>query len=472
MNRCQNPIAFRYNQSDASGRKISSSRVVIPKNKDTKVGSNRPHVVECKENVVELRKLVQKWAELDNEKRKTICRLDSERHALKVKYRQILSGSMDNSSVEDTFVFEPGFRYKANGEQRKLDARSILSQLDKDADLLDVSQTESLQCNSRKHKSKTKVFGGRGDSQKDAIFSKDVLETEKALDEIRNSSELKEIHKKVTGVKSSLTFLRAHSNDLAANRRLFGMYGTPTQTTRSNERHNTSNSTGQLNWPQHSHRIKSNCVACGHRFLQKTSNDLQNQKSCMRELSSAVRWKYAPRGEYVKSACSLVPSKETSINSSTRIVTSKNGKIQKSISEKGPKIGHTQSLLHPHNKNLSIDLQPSSGGSAPNIKKLSEASPAVDKSVSVRWKPTKSVTTEDNYRLVMGRATMSSKQSLAILEEMCKSGDILNTKKVTSANLKDSQHHLGHHSVLSAKNRIKAEESRKDKSVSRHRPVS
>ena len=75
-------------------------------------------IIECTQNVVELRKLINNWNKLEKAKKASLNRLQHERWALEEEYSRLL-GEREESDLQESFQFEPGFRFKANGDIKK-----------------------------------------------------------------------------------------------------------------------------------------------------------------------------------------------------------------------------------------------------------------------------------------------------------------------------------------------------------------
>ena len=75
-------------------------------------------IIECTQNVVELRKLINDWNKLEKAKKASLNRLQQERWALEEEYSRLL-GERGDSDLQESFKLEPGFRFKANGDIKK-----------------------------------------------------------------------------------------------------------------------------------------------------------------------------------------------------------------------------------------------------------------------------------------------------------------------------------------------------------------
>ncbi len=75
-------------------------------------------IIECTQNVVELRKLISNLQRLENNRKQSLTTLENEKHALETQYNRII-GAEPESALEESFKLEPGFRFKANGDIKK-----------------------------------------------------------------------------------------------------------------------------------------------------------------------------------------------------------------------------------------------------------------------------------------------------------------------------------------------------------------
>ena len=95
-----------------SGHK-KQKRSGLDSSRSTKYQSAK--IIECTQNVVELRKLINNWNKLEKAKKASLNRLQHERWALEDEYSRLL-GERGGSDLQESFQYEPGFRFKANGD--------------------------------------------------------------------------------------------------------------------------------------------------------------------------------------------------------------------------------------------------------------------------------------------------------------------------------------------------------------------
>ena len=206
-------------------------------------------IIECTQNVVELRKLINDWCKIEKEKKAILNRMEHERWALETQYSQIL-GEDPQSDLQASFHLEPGFRFKANGDIKKpkdIEITNVVEYIknwqaikknlkkglipDTTMECLgrnfeNIDPILGVACENSKpyfgsqttNKDLNKSAAERPTRDSDTILgrvnvTKAIEETEKALIEIYEDKEMKELKAQNSGTKTSNAYLRAMSKE-------------------------------------------------------------------------------------------------------------------------------------------------------------------------------------------------------------------------------------------------------------------
>ena len=205
-------------------------------------------IIECTQNVVEIRKLINDWRKLEKAKKASLNRMEHERWALETQYSKLL-GEEAQSELHESFLLEPGFRFKANGDIKKPKQSEITRVVDyiknwsatkrniKKGMITDTPmECQGKSCTNTSSdpilgvaSENSKAYLGSHSTNKDinkteGIPTKDsdtilgtvnvtkaIEETEKVLNEIYEGKEIKELKARSSGTKASSAYLRAMS---------------------------------------------------------------------------------------------------------------------------------------------------------------------------------------------------------------------------------------------------------------------
>ena len=207
-------------------------------------------IIECTQNVVEIRKLINDWRKLEKAKKASLDRMEHERWALETQYSRLL-GEEARSELHESFQLEPGFRFKANGDIKKpkqseitrvvdyiknwnsakrnmkqdimitdtpmeCQVKSFTNTSNSDPILGVASENSKAYLGSHSTNKDINKTEGRPTKDSDTILgtvnvTKAIEETEKVLNEIYEGKEMKEFKAKHSGTKASNAYLRAMS---------------------------------------------------------------------------------------------------------------------------------------------------------------------------------------------------------------------------------------------------------------------
>ena len=116
---------------------------------------------ECQQNLIESRKYEEEIRQLERTKTKSMAKLNGEKHVIKMKYKDLIKTDMAGS--DPTFLTQPGFRYKRNGDLKPVksylsDAKARLRKGDDASSLMSTGSigsrsTQSLQSGDSIHQS-------------------------------------------------------------------------------------------------------------------------------------------------------------------------------------------------------------------------------------------------------------------------------------------------------------------------------
>ena len=92
-------------------------------------------IVECPQNILETRRMLQRCQSLDRAKFRALSKINSEQVLVRARYKEIMQEKGDESndkhaghSLSATFLQQPGFRYRSNGDERdRLASDKVLS---------------------------------------------------------------------------------------------------------------------------------------------------------------------------------------------------------------------------------------------------------------------------------------------------------------------------------------------------------
>ena len=107
-------------------------------------------IIECSQNVVELRKLIKELDKIEKDKKKTLSKIQNEKLKVEQEYACInnVKPSMFSRShkIKDTVNFQinAGFRYKSNGDPKKLKSKSAIKVTDVLPDWNKTKRTMSM----------------------------------------------------------------------------------------------------------------------------------------------------------------------------------------------------------------------------------------------------------------------------------------------------------------------------------------
>lgn len=170
-------------------------------------------ITECPQNAVELRKLINTWTDLDKAQKKSLSKLNSAQFNLKLEYNELLSGNTSDSGVN--LLLPPGFRYHANGEPKRGKSLVQVSHL-REKEHKTGSESD---IGSHLEKMKKANETSLNESPTKTNIDQEIRNTEIALEEIKNDRQLQAISRKISQMKDSIKYLRAHSaNDLSTRR--------------------------------------------------------------------------------------------------------------------------------------------------------------------------------------------------------------------------------------------------------------
>ena len=266
-------------------------------------------IVECPQNTVELRMLIDKLSSIEKNKRRRISNLDSERYLMKLKYKELLTGKATTMS-EDMLLLPPGFRYHANGEPKKVKTGPLR-----------LAKTRALGKTNIRNSATSE--GSEQPTNQPKSIEDDILATEEALQDTKRDRALHAISRKISNVRCKMTFLRAHSKREEA------------RTSCVPKGKGTSKS------EQFSKSCEEVRPVCKHSSDAFGSHCLQVsgfRDTCIRE-----RWKSVPSGRYVPSP-RPGQSKVSSIVSTPRSKTSrsKTGSCNEKTSVRAMSINNQQ----------------------------------------------------------------------------------------------------------------------------------
>ena len=278
---------------------------------------------ECPQNLAQSRKLVNTCEEIEKQKCKSIARMNGEKHLLKLKYKGLLKNEERSHGIEETFFLQPGFRFRRNGDTRKIRDPRVIAEVDHrlpSRSLLSLARSnnsiQSIGSQSSKGQGQkslasgdSKTSTGEGDGpvkkQSSVNVEQTIQEIERDLKRIKHDKDLININRRIQDVQSSLTFVRAHANDYK-----------PAIPYVVQDHHKIFNSSGH-NLPDSQpgsmenikrlsrHYSKINCPACENRLKHENEKISSPEKSQSKHVQ---RWQSAPRGIYV----SQMESKTTS----------------------------------------------------------------------------------------------------------------------------------------------------------------
>lgn len=235
-------------------------------------------IIECTQNVIELRKLLNNWHHIDVAQKKSLTKMENEKLSWENHFNRILGEPI--SELEDSFELEPGFRFKSNGDIKKTNRGNITKVVEYIKNWQAVKQhmreRERKRIAPGKVKNENRVYLniqipcakiGWGDmnvldaenlSQSDCsegdIVDKAIEETEMALQEIWSDIEMNEAQKRGRSTQSSQCFLRALSRE--------NCYSGGPYAVKSNRQARHFCSRNFNNHPLKSRGFKNNCVAC------------------------------------------------------------------------------------------------------------------------------------------------------------------------------------------------------------------
>ena len=434
-------------------------------------------IIECPRNVIELRKLLNTWDDIDKAKRRVMSKLSGETYMLKLKYRELLTGE-NSGSTDDTLLLPPGFRYHANGEPKKVNkrrfAKSKFVETGSQNGSVDVCEISS-------------VHMANQDTEGTDAIDKDIKTTAKLLQETDADRKLHAINRRLSKVKGNLSNLRAKSADSVA--RPITKRTSPTRRTGTRSTKQCEACFTRLKWSEHEVRpSRGSRDNLGRKPWSSSTRITPNSTppNTGRSKTSSMDFTSPPGPSPRKAWSKDSPSPRTSACKAVTMTDSKISKVEK------PTPGNSKEVLskytqQPHkagslNSKLLETVTKSDLGfqtqSAPTMNVRESSSQTIkDKNVSKTKDMFKiSSSSEDCYRWVMRRSGISDRRKLETMSDMFEKAGLVNKEEASSSKKSSQCHiqvthksvpHIGKKDAVQAKYYTEALAARRNRLVSR-----
>ena len=256
-------------------------------------------IVECPQNVVELRKLLLACQHIERDRKKSISRINNEKQLMRKTYKRNLSAE-ELVKEGSTFDLAPGFRFKRNGDLKSSDSKTTtreksVANIEKRLSSLFISRYKRTV--SQEQLSPGGDAGTVARKLSRAEINREISQIEKELRELKTNSNIVNINNRIISVKDQLSHVKisVKSSDTKKEVSRLQKPEKPNLRPKSNE----TKKKKEFSTDRFSRKFsRMNCAACEAR-LKHSSTDI-SEKGRKTSSKPAVRWESAPSGVYVR----------------------------------------------------------------------------------------------------------------------------------------------------------------------------
>lgn len=222
------------------------------------------------QNMLAQRRLCSTYTGIDKAKAKKLTEMDMQMRLMKYRQKNISSKKRMGNNLNETFFFQPGFRFRRNGDVRELHSGFTEVRLPDLENVFLAHRAGGLMCTVPHKHDETCRISAMSMDELDAEISKLSRELSNVKED---ADKVISDHKEKTARHQPVNYLHAHTNDFTPDLEMV----------RSSSSVRSS--------------IRPNCVAC-HFDIKASTSESELHRFLQRRNEHWTRWKIAPSGKY------------------------------------------------------------------------------------------------------------------------------------------------------------------------------